>query len=120
MVKPLQSGPSMAPQSLPTCLRPCSLMMRASLELKQQLLLECSRQPKMVSLEQYSPTSWHSPAPFFSASLPSSSLQEVMLMMICTAITKASDQGSKAIIICGPCSITTSPASTTSAPLVTV
>ena len=51
MVKPEQSGLWPEPQPLPTCTRPCSLMMRASLLLKQHLPVVCSMQethmPKM-------------------------------------------------------------------------
>jgi hypothetical protein len=35
--KPEHSGPSALPQPLPNCWRPCSLMIRASLLLKQHL-----------------------------------------------------------------------------------
>ena len=58
-LKPLQSGLRAVslPQVLPTCARPCSLMIRARCELKQQYDLVRSRQathlPKtLMQLEQ--------------------------------------------------------------------
>ena len=85
MVKPEQSGFLPEPQPLPTCTRPCSLTMRASLLLKQHLPVVCSMQathlPKTrMHDEHHVPTLWQSPAPSFIASLPSSSLQDDMDM----------------------------------------
>ena len=81
MEKPEQSGFSPEPQPLPTCTRPCSLTMRASLLLKQHLPVVCSMQathlPKMRMHDEHQvPMVWHRPAPSFMASLPSSSLQD--------------------------------------------
>ncbi len=87
MVNPEQSGLSPEPQPLLTCMRPCSLTMRASLLLKQHLPVLCSRQethlPKRRKQEEHQvPTVWHRPAPSFMASLPSSSLQDDIDMMM--------------------------------------
>src|SRR2546423_192341 len=86
MEKPLQSGPSALPLPLPTWTRPCSLTMRAIIELKQHFVVVSSMQetqlPKiLMHEEQYVPIEWHSFAPSLSARRASSSLHDIIEMI---------------------------------------
>src|SRR5262245_20502056 len=109
MVKPEQSGPSAVPQPLPICTRPCSWMMRASLELKQHFEVLCSMHAPSTLCEQYEPTSRHRPAPCFIDSRPSCSLQvlSASTTMITTAMTRV--HGLNASTRLSPSSSTTDP-----------